>query len=226
MPRVSSTTAYSVNWNNGLTFTNLTPQRTVSESIVDQMATFDPTFMASYYSGLDCGLTGAPCPLASFIFVLVDRIGFAGWIFALSPGSGPDMEIPPAPAHGFGGTGPRIVGAINTFNTPNGPVAPKQGALTGRSLHAFAETGETGWLAVDGNEYDPINTSANSIPASSAACSTFSGLARSAASASRWPSTAIPCKRDGLRAILRITVARILERPENCAPRKSAIRPA
>ncbi len=99
------------------------------------------------------------------------------WIFALSPGTGSGYGNPAcAGPTACGGTGPQIIGAINTFNTPNGPVASGQGALTGRCLHAFAETGETGWVAVAANEYNPINTSANSIPSTSANCSTFTGL--------------------------------------------------
>jgi hypothetical protein len=168
---VLSTTAYSVTWNNGLTFTNLTPQTGMAESIVQQMATFDPTFLPSYYAhsatgGWNCSLEGA---MSTGVFYFgCNSIGSdsPGWIFAFAPGNGIAAD---AGAPG----GPRIVGAINTFNTPPGPVAPKQGALTGRSIHAFAETGETGWLAVDGNEYDSINTSPTSIPASGVDCSTF-----------------------------------------------------
>jgi hypothetical protein len=166
---VASTTAYSVTWNNGLTFTNLTPQTTMAASVFQQMASFDPTFIASYYSGLNCALTGA-MSTGVFYFACYSLGGDSpAWVFAFSPGDG-------NPAHAGLAGGPQIVGAINTFNTPPGPVAAGQGALTGRSLHAIAETGESGWLAVDGNEYDPINTSATTIPASGLSCSTY-GLA-------------------------------------------------
>jgi hypothetical protein len=41
-------------------------------------------------------------------------------------------------------------------------------------LHAIVETGETGWIQVQGNAYAPINTSnIASVPASSPDCSTF-----------------------------------------------------
>jgi hypothetical protein len=168
---VASTTAYSVTWNNGLTFTNLTPQTSMAESIVQQMATFDPTFLPSYYAhsatgGWNCGLTGA-MSTGVFYFACMSIGGDStGWVFAFAPGNG-------SPAAAGSPGGPQIVGAINTFNTPPGPVAAGQGALTGRSLHAIAETGESGWLAIDGNEYDPITTSATSIPASGVSCSTY-----------------------------------------------------
>lgn len=174
---VTSTTPYSVTWSVSapspwsMTWTNLTPQSTLAESIVNQMATFDPTFLPSYFShsatgGWNCGLTGA-ASLGVFYFACYSIGGDTpAWIFAFSPGDG-------NPAHAGQAGGPRVIGAINTFNTPNGPVAPGQGALTGRSLHAMVETGETGWVAIDGNEYEPVNTSAASIPSSGVDCSTY-----------------------------------------------------
>ena len=85
---VASTTAYSVAWNNGMTWTNLTPESSVPESIFDQMAAFDPTFVASYYSGLDCGTNGAATQ--GVFFFQCDSISqdTPGWIFAFSPGTG------------------------------------------------------------------------------------------------------------------------------------------
>ena len=174
---VASTTAYSVAWNNGMTWTNLTPESSVPESIFDQMAAFDPTFVASYYSGLDCGTNGAATQ--GVFFFQCDSISqdTPGWIFAFSPGTGSGYGNGAcAGPTACGGSGPQIIGAINTFNTPNGPVASGQGALTGRGLHAIVETGETGWVAVSANEYDPINTSTSSVPLSSANCATFTGL--------------------------------------------------
>jgi hypothetical protein len=174
---VASTTAYSVNWNNGLTFTNLTPESSVSESVFQQMASFDPTFSASYFATLNCGGAGAATKGIFFFACYSVGQGTPAWIFAFSPGTGSGYGNPAcAGPTACGGTGPQIIGAINTFNTPNGPVASGQGALTGRCLHAFAETGETGWVAVAANEYTPINTSASSIPSTSANCSTFTGL--------------------------------------------------
>jgi hypothetical protein len=164
--KVATTTAYSVAWDNGLTFTNLTPQSTMRESVFQQMASFDPTFAASYYHGLNCSLTGA-MSTGVFYFACYSIGGDTpAWVFAFSPGDG-------NPAHAGLAGGPQVVGAINTFNTPPGPVASGQGALTGRSLHAIAETGETGWIAIAGNQYEPINTSATSIPASGVSCSAY-----------------------------------------------------
>jgi hypothetical protein len=168
---VSSTTPYSVTWNNGLTFTNLTPQTSMPESIVQQMARFDPTFLPSYYEhsatgGWNCSLEGA---MSTAVFFLgCNSIGSdsPGWIFAFAPGNGIAADAGAA-------AGPRIIGAINTFNTPPGPVSSGQGALTGRSIHAFTETGETGWLAIDGNQYEPINTSNTSVPPSGVSCATY-----------------------------------------------------
>lgn len=172
---VTSTTPYSVTWNNGMTFTNLTPQSSMPESIVQQMAAFDPTFKASYFAhsstgGWNCALTGA-MSAGVFYFVCASIGGDSpGWVIAFQPGDG-------NPTHAGQPGGPRIVGAINTFNTPPGQVSAGQGALTGRSVHAIAETGETGWLAVDGNQYAPINTSATSVPASGGSCATYGLLA-------------------------------------------------
>ncbi len=171
---VASTTPYSVVWNNGMTFTNLTPQNTMAESIVQQMATFDPTFLPSYYmhaatGGWNCSLTGAMSTGVFYFVCMSIGANSPAWILAFSPGDA-------NPAHAGQAGGPRIVGAINTFNTPPGPVAANQGALTGRSLHAIAETGETGWLSVSANEYEPINTSATSIPAAGPQPCTYYGL--------------------------------------------------
>ncbi len=171
---VASTTPYAVKWNNGMTFTNLTPQTSIPESIVQQMALFDPTFLPSQFShsatgGWNCSLTGAMSN--GVFFFACEALGgdSPGWVFAFAPGDG-------NPAHAGQSGGPRIVGAINTFNTPPGPVGSGQAALTGRSLHALAETGESGWLAVDANEYEPITTSATNIPAAGVNCVTY-GLA-------------------------------------------------
>jgi hypothetical protein len=162
---VASTTPYAVNWNNGLTFTNLTPQTSMAASVFQQMAAFDPTFVSSH-PGTNCSLTGAMSNGVFFFACYSIGGDTPAWVLAFSPGDG-------NPAHAGIAGGPQIVGAINTFNTPPGPVATGQGALTGRSLHAIGETGESGWLAVDGNEYEPINTSATSIPASGVSCATY-----------------------------------------------------
>jgi len=154
-----------------MTFTNLTPQSSMSASIVQQMGAFDPTFIPSYYKhsatgGWNCSLSSAMSAGVYFIPCLALGGDSPGWIFAFSPGDG-------NPAHAGQSGGPRVIGAINTFNTPKGPVASGQGALTGRSVHAIAETGETGWIAIDGNEYAPINTASTSIPANGADCSIY-----------------------------------------------------
>jgi len=175
---VTSTTPYAVTWSVtapspwSMTWTNLTPQSSMPEGVVQQMATFDPTFVPSYYNrsltgGWNCNLSGA-VSLGIFFFPCYSLGGDSpAWLFAFSPGDG-------NPAHAGMTGGPQIIGAINTFNTPSGPVAPGQGALTGRSFHALVEGGETGWVEIDCNEWNPINTSNTSIPASGPAkCSTF-----------------------------------------------------
>ena len=167
---VSSTTAYSVTYNNGLTFTNLTPQSTMQESVVQQMAAFDPTFNPTMFStgpsGWTCSPAGASLGIFYFYCVSIGQ-DTPGWIFAFSPGDA-------NPAHAGLPGGPQLVGAINTFNTPDGAVAATQTAMTGRSLHGVQETGETGWIQIQENTYPSINTSnIASIPASSPDCSTF-----------------------------------------------------
>ncbi|MGA2739126.1 MAG: hypothetical protein ABSG65_16940 [Bryobacteraceae bacterium] len=162
---------YTANYSNGLTFTNLTPQTSASESIADQMATFDPTYSTAYFNNGYC----VPYGMTTGIFFPACYSGGSdspGWIFAFSPGDG-------SPAHAGQSGGPRIVGAINTFNTPHGSIGAGQGALVGRSLHGVGETGETGWVSLDCNEYRPITTSnIAGIPATGPAkCNTFnSGL--------------------------------------------------
>jgi hypothetical protein len=167
---IVSTTAYSVVYNNGLTFTNLTPQTSAQESVVNQMARFDPTLNATQFSSGPNGWNCTPSGMTSGVFYFsCYSIGedSPGWLFAFWPGDG-------NPAHAGQAGGPQIVGAINTFNTPNSAVSSTQTAYTGRSLHAIVETGETGWIQVQGNAYAPINTSnIASVPASSPDCSTF-----------------------------------------------------
>jgi hypothetical protein len=170
---VTSTTAYSVTYSNGLTFTNLTPQVSASESVVDQMSRFDSTFNPTKFSTGPNGWNCIPYGMSTGVFYFVcysTGEDSPGWIFAFSPGDG-------NPAHAGQTGGPQIVGAVTTFDTPNGSVASTQTGYTGRSLHAVAETGETGWVQIQGNGYPPINTSnIASIPATSPSCSTF-GLA-------------------------------------------------
>jgi len=169
---VASTTDYSVTYTNGLSFTNLTPQVSAQESVVNQMAHFDPTFDPLKFSsgpdGWNCVSNGMSTGVFYFTCYAIGQDS-PGWIIAFAPGDGD-----PADAGQPGG--PQIVGAMNTFNTPNGPVASGQTSYTGRSLHALSETGETGWMEVQANVYPPINTSSASIPASSPSCTTF-GLA-------------------------------------------------
>ena len=172
---VVSTTAYSVTWSNGMTFTNLTPQSSMSESLFQQAAALDSTFNPAYLSSFNCGLTGAESQGAFFLACYIGGADTPGSVFAFTPGDG-------NPAHAGASGGPKLIGLINTFNTPNPayfsgwPVPSTQGTLVGRSLHALGETGETGWVNITANDYNPINTSATSIPATSAACSTFAGL--------------------------------------------------
>jgi len=166
---ITSSTAYSVTYSNGLTFTNLTPQVSAAESVVDQMARFDSTFSPALFSTGPNGWNCLPYGMSAGVFYFTCySLGedSPAWIIAFAPGDG-------NPAHAGLTGGPQIVGAINTFNTPNGPVAATQTAITGRSLHAVTETGETGWVQIQANTFQPINTSNATIPASSATCSTF-----------------------------------------------------
>jgi len=188
---VTGTDAYSVTWSVStpspwsMTWTNLSPQTTPTTclgvsgagcGIVQQMATFDPTFIPSYFNqtstgGWNCNLTGA-ASLGMLFFTCLSGAGDSpGWIFAFSPGDG-------IAAHAGQPGGPQINGAINTFNTPNGPVSAGQAAMTGRTLHGIAETGETGWLSITtslnySSQWVPVTTSANTsgIPASGSATS-------------------------------------------------------
>ena len=90
-----------------------------------------------------------------------------GWVLAFSPGDG-------NPAHAGTAGGPRMIGAMNSFNTPAGAVGATQTAATGHSLHAVTETGETGWVQIQMNPYPSINTSNTAnIPATSASCSSL-----------------------------------------------------
>jgi len=159
---VTGTTAYSVTWSNGMTFTNLTPQSSMAESVFQQATAVDSSFNPSWYTNLSCGRSAA---FSQGVFL------FACWasgmsgdapaeIFALSPGDG-------NPAHAGQAGGPRIVGAINTFNTPPGSRATGQTAITGRALHAFGEDGGTGWFGISANIYPTINTSTSTSLSSS-----------------------------------------------------------
>lgn len=167
---VTSTTAYSVTYGNGLTFTNLTPQASASQSIVSQMARFDAAFDPVKFSSGPNGWNCIPYGMSTGVFYLACySIGgdSPAWVIAFAPGDG-------NPAHAGQPGGPQIIGAINTFNTPQGPVGATQTSYTGRSLHAVGETGETGWVNIQANPYAPVNTSnIASIPASSSSCTTF-----------------------------------------------------
>jgi hypothetical protein len=167
---IASTTAYSVRYNNGLTFTNLTPQGSASQSIVQQMAAFDPTFNTAMFKSGPNGWNCSPGAMSAGVFYFL-CLAFGedspGWVLAFSPGDG-------NAAHAGAPGGPRIVGAMNTFNTPAGPVGATQTAATGHSLHAVTETGETGWVQIQMNPYPSINTSnMASVPATSAPCASL-----------------------------------------------------
>jgi hypothetical protein len=167
---VKRATAYSVAYSNGLTFTNMTPQVSASESVADQMAGIDPTFSAAKFSSGPNGWNCSPAAMSSgvFYFLCLSVGGDSpGWVMAFSPGDG-------NPAHAGAPGGPRMIGAMSTFNTPAGPVSPAQTAATGRSLHAVSETGETGWVQIQMNPFPSMNTSGiSSIPSTSAACASL-----------------------------------------------------
>lgn len=167
---LTSAGTYSAAYSNGLTFTNMTPQVTAAESILNQMASFDPTFSVAKFSSGPNGWNCTPYGMSAGVFYFACySLGedSPAWVIAFAPGDG-------NPAHAGQAGGPRVVGAVNTFNTPNGPVSSTQTSYTGRSLHAVGETGETGWVEVQANVYQSINTSnIASIPSSSASCSTF-----------------------------------------------------
>jgi hypothetical protein len=167
---IKSSSTYSVTYNNGLTFTNLTPQVTASASVANQMASFDSTFQAAYFKSGPNGWNCEPSAMSAGIFYF-SCLSLGGdspaWVFAFTPGD-------ENPAHAGEAGGPRLVGAVNSFNTPNGPVTVTQTAATGRSLHAVTEAGETGWVQLQMNPYPPISTSnLSSVPASSPACSSL-----------------------------------------------------
>ena len=167
---IQSASTYSVAYSNGLTFTNMTPQVSATASVVSQMAAFDSTFHVAYFKNGPNGWNCDPSAMSAgvFYFVCLSLGGDSpAWVLAFSPGDG-------NPEHAGQPGGPRIIGAVNTFNTPNGPVAATQTAATGRSLHAVTETGESGWVQLQMNPYPPINTSnLSSVPASSPACSSL-----------------------------------------------------
>ena len=184
---ITASDAYSATWSASspsgwsMTWTNLTPQVTTTTclgvsgvgcGIVQQMITFDPTFTPSQFdqgsSSWTCSLSAATSKGIYFLECVSYNGDSPGWVIAFSPGDG-------NPAHAGQAGGPQVIGAINTFNTPKGPVAPGQGALTGHNLHAIVESGETGWVLLDANETPPITSSNTAIPASGPAkCNTFS----------------------------------------------------
>ena len=166
---VIGSTAYSVTYNNGLTFSNLTPQVSLNQGIVAQMATLDPTFKVSQIgSPWNCQAYG----FSGSLFYLGCYTSYEdgpGWILAFSPGDG-------NPAHAGQAGGPQIVGAISTFNTPsNAPVTPGYVGMYGHGLHAVVEA-DSGWVQVNTHFLQPINTSNNTLPATGVDCSTY-GLA-------------------------------------------------
>ena len=167
----TGSTSYSATYSNSLTFTNMTPQ-SLNATLVQQMATYDATFSTSIFAhsnvtgGYNCGAYGMTAGVF-FSYCFAKGGDSSGWIFAFSAGDGD-------PAHAGTPGGPHLVGAINTFNTPNGPVAPGQTALTGRALHAIVEGGDTGWVQINTHIFPPVNTTNTSLPAtSSTTCASF-----------------------------------------------------
>ena len=188
---ITSSDAYSATWSTTTPFpwtmkwTNLSPQVSATNclgvsgvgcGVVQQMATFDPTFNPTEFSqsggslgsGWTCSLTAATSQGIFYLDCLSYNGDSPGWLIAYSPGDG-------NPAHAGQAGGPQVIGAINTFNTPKGAIAPGQVALTGHNMHTVVESGETGWVMIDANEQPPVTTSNTAIPASGPAkCNTFS----------------------------------------------------
>jgi hypothetical protein len=189
----STDNTYSETWSTStpspwsMTWTNLTPQITPTTcmgapsagcGIVQQMAVLDPTFIPSELTqtgGWNCSLTQATSQGIYFPTCFSGYGDSPGWILAFSPGDG-------NPAHAGQAGGPQIIGAINTFNTPKGAIAPGQGAMTGHNLHTVVESGETGWVMIDANETPPVTSSNTAIPSTGPAkCNTFSSTLSSTA---------------------------------------------
>jgi hypothetical protein len=169
---VVSSTPYSVTYNNGLTFTNLTPQVSLNEGILAQMSSFDPTFKVSQVgTPWNCQAYGFSGTLF-YIGCYTSYEDGPAWIPAFSPGDG-------NPAHAGQAGGPQIVGAISTYNTPsNTPVSVGYTGMYGHGLHAVVEA-DNGWAQINTHFVQPVNTSNTTLPATSADCSTF-GLATGA----------------------------------------------
>ena len=168
---VVSSTPYSITYNNGLTFTNLTPQITGNHGILAQMATFDPSLVPSQLKGsggFNCQSYGFSGTLF-YIGCYTSYEDGAAWVLAFSPGDG-------NPAHATQTGGPQIVGALNTQNAPsNTPVASGYTGMYGHGLHAVVES-DNGWAQINTHFAPPISTSNTTLPLTSADCSTF-GLA-------------------------------------------------
>jgi hypothetical protein len=165
-----ASSTYTYTCNNGLTLTNLTPQVTASESLFQQVAAFNPTWWAAHGSQFTNPGCYAGGVMQGIFYIGCTSIGqdTPGVVIAFSPGDG-------NPAHAGQSGGPRVIGLVDTIDTPSGTVSAGQYAMTGRSLHGLAEAGDSGWMRIGLNEYMPINTTATAIPASGsrAACSSF-----------------------------------------------------
>jgi hypothetical protein len=159
---VTATDNYSVTYGGGqLVFTDITPS-SLEQSITDQMAVFDPTFIPATFPN---------CPGPSGVVV---QQGIAlttcmsqgqdtpGWYIAIDPGDG-------IPAHAGTPQGAHIFGATNSYS---GPV------LRWRGTHSIQDSGESPYFGFSANPYGQmINTTNAAIPASGVSCATYGGTA-------------------------------------------------
>jgi hypothetical protein len=130
--------------------------------LVQQLSTFDPTFVPSQFdqggNQWTTNLGGVDTQGIFYIPINSYNGDSQAEVVAFSPG---DRN----PAHAGQSGGPQIIGVVNTYNTPRGTVAPGQVSLVGHSLHALVSSGETGWVLMAANQQPMTTTSNTPIPA-------------------------------------------------------------
>ena len=137
------------------------------------MASFDPTFSAAKFSSGPNGWNCIPYGMSAgvFYFACYSLGGDSpAWVIAFAPGDGNPAHAGQVGRAADGGRGQHVQYTQRSGGQHAEPLT------RGRSLHAVGETGETGWVEVQANVYESINTSnIASIPAAAASC-TISGL--------------------------------------------------